>query len=62
MQPILRIGLDIDLQRQAELVELVDVGRADIVGERREDVADGDPQGLRPGAIDGQCDMRRVGA
>ena len=52
MQPILRIGLRIDLERLAEFVELVDVGRAEIGAQRREDIADRDLQRLRAVAVD----------
>ena len=60
IQPEFRIRLDIDLQRQAEFVELVDIGRADIIGERRENVADADAQGLGAVAVDRQRDCGRV--
>ena len=42
VQPKMQFRLDVDLQRQAELVELVDVGRADEVGQGGENIADAD--------------------
>ena len=62
LQAELRIGLRIDLQRETEFVELIDVGRADIGGQGREDVADRNPQGLRSVAIDRKADVRRARA
>ena len=62
MGAILRIGLDVDLQAQAELVEAIDVGRADERRQRGEDVADRHVQALGLGTVDLDLDMRRTGA
>jgi len=62
MQPVRRVGLHVHLEHAAELVELVDVARAEIGGERREHVAHRDPQALRLGAVHDQPDLRDVGA
>ena len=56
----LGVRLHVDLQGKAELVELVDIGRTDVVGVGREDVADADAQRLGAVTVDRQRDMRRI--
>src|SRR5258708_18037901 len=46
LQAELRVGLRIDLERETELVELVDVSGAEIGRQSRKHVADRDAQGL----------------
>ena len=46
-QAELRIGLHIDLEGPAELVELVDIGRTEIGGERGKHLVERDVEGLR---------------
>src|SRR5258708_15264595 len=58
LQAELRVGLRIDLERETELVELVDVSGAEIGRQSRKHVADRDAQGFRPVAVHGHRDMR----
>jgi hypothetical protein len=60
LQPELRIRLHIDLQRQTEFVELVDVGRPQIGCQRREHVPDRDAQRLGSRPVHRHRDMRRA--
>ena len=53
------LGLHIDLEHLAELVELGDVARAEIVLERAEHLPDGDTELLGLVAIDVEIDLRR---
>ena len=56
-----RVGLDVDLPGPAELVEVVDVVRAQVDLQRVEDVADRHAQGHALGAVDVEVQPGRVG-
>ena len=54
----LRVGLNVDLEHAAELVELVDVGRAEIARERREHLVCRQMQRLGLDAVDLDVELR----
>ena len=56
------VGLDVHLPGAAELVEVVDVVRAEVDLQRVEDVADLHAQGHALGAVDVEVQPGRVGA
>ena len=58
----LALGLEVDLPGAAELVEVVDVGRAQVGFQGVVDAAQGDAQRGSLGAIDVQVELRGVGA
>ena len=61
-QPVFRVRLHVNLERAAELVELIDVARPDIAGERIEYVADRNMQRLCLHPIDRHAKLRNRGA
>ena len=55
------VGLRHDAEGAAEQIEVVDIGRAEIDLQRREDVGDIDAEQLRLGAVDVEIELRRRG-